>query len=209
MHNPPFSVGTHRMEWQRDAVLIERRERMVRALHETGISILATGHEHSYQRALLTWPDAVLIVIVSGGGGAPLQQIPPPAESARLFSEYKVAGSVVKPENVFTSQVFNFTHLRLWFGGGDFHTYAVDQNSKATLIDKVQIDLNRYGIPQIDQHKMILPPAKGPTAVTKTDSEHAGHDRRQSRFDLGEQAAPAEGASEWAARAKGEPDGQS
>jgi hypothetical protein len=167
MHNPPFSVGTHRIEWERDPVLLERRERMVRALHETGISILATGHEHSYQRALLTWPDAVLIVLSSGGGGAPLQPIPPPAEGVRLFSAYKVAGSVVKPENVFTSQVFNFTQVRLWFGGGEFHTYAVDQNSNATLIDKVAIDLNRYGIPEIDQHKVILPPAKGPTEAQK------------------------------------------
>jgi hypothetical protein len=163
MHNPPFSVSAHRMEWQRDSVLIERRARMVRALREAGISLLVTGHEHSYQRALLTWPDAVLITIASGGAGAPLHKIPPPAESARLFSEYKVAGSIVKPENVFTSQVFNFTHLRLWFGGGAFYTYAVDENSKATLIDKVDIDLNRYGVPKIDQRKVPLPPSKGPT----------------------------------------------
>jgi calcineurin-like phosphoesterase family protein len=167
MHHPPFSASAHRMEWQRDTVLTERRERMVRALHESGISIIASGHEHSYQRALLTWPDAVLVSIVTGGAGAPLHQIPPPAESARLYSEYKVAGSVVNPENVFTSQVFNFTHLRLWFGGGDLHTYAVDENSNAMLIDKVQIDLNRYGIPKIDQHKVPLPPSKGPAEVMK------------------------------------------
>ncbi len=168
MHHPPFSASpAHRMEWQRDSVLTERRERMVTALHEAGISIIASGHEHSYQRALLTWPDAVLVAIVTAGGGAPLHQIPPPEESARLYSEYKVAGSVVKPENVFTSQVFNFTHLRLWFGGGDLYSYAVDQNSNATLIDKVQINLDRYGIPKIDQHKMILPPSGGPTAAVK------------------------------------------
>jgi predicted MPP superfamily phosphohydrolase len=111
MHCPPFSAGEHRMEWQRDSVMVERRERMVNALHETGISILVNGHEHGYQRALLTWPDAVLVVIIAAGGGAPLEQLPPPADVAKLFSEYKVAGSVVKPENVFTSQVFNFTHL--------------------------------------------------------------------------------------------------
>jgi len=174
MHHPPFSVSAHRMEWQRDAVLTERRERMVASLHEAGISILASGHEHSYQRALLTWPDAVLIALVSGGGGAPLHTIPPPAQSAQLYSEYKVAGSVVKPENVFTDQVFNFTHLRLWFGGGDLTTYAVDKDSHVTVIDHVQIDLNRYGIPKIDQHKMPLPPAKGPAEVMKTASTMPG-----------------------------------
>ncbi len=196
MHHPPFSSGYHRMEWQRDSLLIERRERMVRALHEAGIAVTVSGHEHAYQRALLTWPDAVLIAIVTGGAGSPLHEIPAPVESARLFSEYKVAGSVVKPENVFTSQVFNFVHLRLWFGGGEFDAYAVDQNSKATLIDKVQIDLNRYGIPEVDQHKVILPPAKGPTEVKKPVASRAGHDRRQGRFDLGERAAPLEAASD-------------
>lgn len=169
MHHPPFSVGTHRMEWQSDDVLIEQRDRMVRSLHEVGISVIATGHEHCYQRALLTWPDAVLIYIVTGGGGSPLHKIPPPAESARMFSDYNVAGSVVTPENVFTSQVFNFTHLRLWFGGGELHTYAVDENSNATLIDEVQIDLNRYGIPEIDQFKVPVPPAKGPSEVPKPE----------------------------------------
>jgi len=162
MHHPPFSAGTHRMEWQMDPVLQERRARMVKALHESGISIIASGHEHTYQRALLTWPDAVLISLVCGGAGAPLNQIPSPAASAQLYSEYAVAGSVVKAQNVLTDEVFNFIHLRLWFGGGEFYAYAVDKNAKTSLIDKVQIDLTRYGTPKIDQHKMPLPPAKGP-----------------------------------------------
>jgi len=162
MHHPPFSAGFHRMEWQSDPVLRERRERMVGALHDAGISIIASGHEHTYQRALLTWPDAVLIAIVTGGAGAPLHQIPPPAASAQLYSEYAVAGSVVKPQNVLTDEVFHFIHLRLWFGGGDFSTYAVDKNERVKQIDKVQIDLKRYGFPKIDQHKMPVPPAKGP-----------------------------------------------
>jgi hypothetical protein len=167
MHNPPFSASYHRMEWQRDAVLIERRERMVKALHEAGISVIVSGHEHGYQRALLTWPDAVLVSIVSGGAGAPLHPLPAPAEVARLYSEYRVAGATVKPENVTSNKVFNYSHVRLWFGGGDLHTYAVDQYSNSTLIDAVQIDLNRYGIPKIDQHKVPIPPSTGPAEVPK------------------------------------------
>jgi hypothetical protein len=162
MHHPPFSTSLHREEWQKDSVLTERRARMMRALHEAGISSIVSGHEHAYQRALLTWPDAVTVVLVSGGAGAPLHQLPPPAEVARLFSEYRVAGSIVKPENVFSAQVFHFVHMRLWFGGGEFYTYAVDKNSKSTLIDQVGIDLKRYGVPKIDQHKIPIPPAKGP-----------------------------------------------
>jgi len=168
MHHPPFSTSLHREEWQRDSVLTERRERMVRALHDAGISAIVSGHEHAYQRALLTWPDAVAVVLVSGGGGAPLHKLAPPAEVARLFSEYKVAGSVVKPENVFSAQVFHFVHMRLWFGGGELYTYAVDQKSRATLIDKVAIDLKRYGVPKIDQHKIPIPPSTGPSEPSHT-----------------------------------------
>jgi len=163
MHHPPFSAGFHRDEWQRDPVLRERRARMVRALHESGISILASGHEHAYQRALMTWPDAVLITIMSGGGGAPLHAVPQTSVAGPMFADYKVAGGVIKSENVVTARVFNFVLMRLWFGGGEFFTYAVDQNSKMTEIDKVQIDLKRYGIPKIDQKKMPLPPQTGPS----------------------------------------------
>lgn len=170
MHHPPFSAGFHHDEWQHDPVLKERRERMVRALHESGISIIASGHEHTYQRALLTWPDAVLIAIVSGGGGAPLHDVPPTPVSAAMFAQYKVAGSVVKPENVVTDKVFNFVLLRLWFGGGELYTYAVDKSSTPQLIDKVQIDLARYGRPKIDQHKIPLPPAKGPAEPMATET---------------------------------------
>ena len=184
MHHPPLSVGFHRVEWQSDAVLQERRERMVRALHENGIGVLATGHEHAYQRALMTWPDGVLINLVTGGAGSPLHDIPSRAESARLFSEYKVAGGVIKPENVLTGQFFHFIHVRLWFGGGDFATYEVLPNGNVRLADQVQIDLKRYGVPKIDQHKLPIPAepktqpppleenpkAKGLTSTTKSDS---------------------------------------
>ncbi len=161
MHHPPFSVGFHHAEWQADSLLRLRRERMMQALHEAGIGILATGHEHAYERALFTWPDAVLLDIVTGGGGAPLHTIPPPAQSAKLFAEYKVAGSTVKPENVVTGSFNHFIHVRLWFGGGELYTYAVDHLSRTTLADKVRIDLTRYGIPKIDEHKMPIP-ANGP-----------------------------------------------
>ena len=163
MHAPPFSAGFHRMEWQMDDVLQARREQLVRAMHEGGISVLATGHEHDYERALLIWPDgSVLINIVQGGGGAPLHPLPPPAECARLFSEYKVAGSTVRPEDVYAGAINNFVHLRLWFGGGQLFAFAVDQNGNAKLVDNVKINLKRYGIPKIDQKKIPIPPT-GPT----------------------------------------------
>ncbi len=167
LHHPPFSSGFHRVEWENDEVLRERRERMVRTLKESGISVLAAGHEHAYERALLTWDDAVLISIVTGGAGSPLHAIPPAEQSARVFSEYKVAGSVVKPENVFTSVNFHFVHLRLWFGGGEFHAYAVDQDGGTKMIDEVKIDLTRYGIPEIDQFKVPIP-KEGPAEPAPT-----------------------------------------
>jgi hypothetical protein len=163
MHHPPFSVGFHHAEWQADSVLRDRRERMLNALHDAGIGILATGHEHGYERALFTWPDAVLINICTGGGGAPLHALPPPEQSAQLFAQYKVAGSTVSPENVVTGAFNHFIHVRLWFGGGEIYTYAVDHRSKTTLADNLRIDLTRYGVPKIDEHKMAIIP-KGPAA---------------------------------------------
>jgi len=182
MHHPPFSAGVHRDEWQRDSVLKERRARMVRALHENGIAVIVSGHEHSYQRALLTWPDAVLVSLVAAGGGAPLYTLPAPAEAAALYSQYHVAGAVVKPQNVYTNTVFNFVLLRLWFGGGALYAYSVDQNGKATQMDEVKIDLKRYGVPKIDQHKIPIPPATGPHEPNTHESA-AHQDMGKSKAD--------------------------
>jgi 3',5'-cyclic AMP phosphodiesterase CpdA len=162
LHHPPFSVGFHRVEWENDDALRERRERMVRALYDARIGIMAAGHEHAYERVIFTWPDAALIYIVAGGAGSPLHDIPSPSQSAVMFSQYKVAGATAKPENVYTGEVFHFIHLRLWFGGGDFYTYAVEKDAKVKLIDYVEVDLERYGIPEVDQKKMAVPPKGGP-----------------------------------------------
>src|SRR5262249_10416122 len=167
MHHPPFSAGFHREEWRYAQVMRDRRAEMVRALHETGISVIASGHEHAYERALLTWQDAVLVVIATGGAGAPLTALPPPAASADLFSSYEVAGGHISKDNVLTDVVFHYCLLRLWFGGGELYTYAVHNEASTQQIDKVQIDLKRYGIPKIDQKKMPLPEAPGPKEKKK------------------------------------------
>jgi hypothetical protein len=147
------------MEWEMDPVMHARRDQIVKAMHEGGISILASGHEHDYQRALLTFPDgSVLINIVQGGGGAPLHPLPQPAEAARLFSMYKSVGGTIKPENVYTAEINNFTFLQLWFGGGELQTFAVYKDGTTKLVDQLSIDLKRYGTPKIDQHKIPIPP---------------------------------------------------
>lgn len=171
MHSPPFSAGYHRMDWEMDPLMRARRDQIVNAMHEGGISILASGHEHDYERALLTWPDgSVLIAIVSGGGGAPLHPLPPPAEAARLFSTYKSGGGSIKPENVYTAEINNFSFLRLWFGGGDLQTFAVSKNGSTKLVDQVSIDLKRYGIPKIDQHKVPVAPT-GPVHPSSMETK--------------------------------------
>ena len=183
MHHPPFSAGFHREEWQTDQVMLDRRAALVRALHDTGISIIASGHEHAYERALLTWPDAVLVVIATGGAGAPLTALPPPAASAELFSEYNVAGGTIKTSNVLTDVVFHYILLRMWFGGGELSTYAVNQDASTTQIDKVQVDLKRYGIPKIDQRKMPIPEQKGPKEK-KTEGEKTGSVAAANKADV-------------------------
>ena len=172
MHHPPFSVGFHRMEWQADSVLYNRREAMVNALRDAGLAVLATSHEHNYQRALLTTGDAVLVCIVSGGAGSPLHQIATGAEAGRIFSLYQVPGGVFKPENVVTAVVFNYVHMRLWYGGGEFFTYAVDRDAGDVMIDHVQIDLKRFGTPEIDQNKMPIPKPEGPQQPGETEAKN-------------------------------------
>jgi len=157
IHSPPFSAGYHHMEWDSDPIMRARRDQIVKAMHEGGISILASGHEHDYERALLTFPDgSVLICIVQGGGGAPLHPLPAPAQAASMFAMYQSAGGSIKPENVYTAAVNNFSFLRLWFGGGEIQTYAVYKNGTSKLMDLVKIDLSRYGNPKIDQHKVVV-----------------------------------------------------
>jgi calcineurin-like phosphoesterase family protein len=175
IHSPPFSAGYHRMEWDMDPIMQSRRDQIVRAMKEGGISVLAGGHEHDYERALLTFPDgSVLIAIVQGGAGAPLHPLPPPAEAARLFSTYKIAGGTIKPENVYTGVINNFTFLQLWFGGGELQTYAVYKDASVKLVDQVNIDLRRYGKPKIDQHKMVVAPTGSAAPSTMEAKEKAG-----------------------------------
>jgi calcineurin-like phosphoesterase family protein len=171
MHSPPFSAGYHRMEWEMDDVMRSRRDQIVSAMHQGGISVLVGGHEHDYERALLTFPDgSVLINMVQGGGGAPLHPLPPPQEAARLFSLSKAAGGTFKPENVYTAVINNFTLLRLWFGGGELQTFAVEKDGSAKLADLVKIDLKRYGTPKIDQRKIVVAQT-APSAVSNMEAK--------------------------------------
>ena len=160
MHSPPYSAGYHRMDWEMDDVMRERRDQIVTAMHEGGISVLVGGHEHDYERALLTWPDGqVLIAMVQGGAGAPLHPLQPPAKSAAIIASSRTpSGSTIKPENVYTAVINNFTLLRLWFGGGELQTYAVNKDGSVKLADLVKVDLKRYGKPKIDQYKVVVAP---------------------------------------------------
>ena len=172
MHHPPFSAGFHRTEWEADQIMRDRRSALVRALHESGISVIASGHEHAYERALMKWPDAVLVVLATGGAGAPLHSLPEQLASAELFSEYDVGGGKISKNDVLVDVAFHYIHFRLWFGGGEFFTYAVGKDGKSTLIDHVQIDLKRFGTPKVDQKKMPIPEQPGPKEKGKNEGEN-------------------------------------
>jgi len=175
MHSPPYSAGYHRMEWEMDPVMQKRRDQIVDAMTKGGISVLVGGHEHDYERALITFPDkSVLIAMVQGGAGAPLHPLPPPAEAARLMSQSHVEGGTIKPENVYTAVINNFTLLRLWFGGGELQTFAVYKNGAVKMVDQVEIDLKRYGKPKIDQHKVVVAPTAHAAPSTMEAKESHG-----------------------------------
>lgn len=182
LHHPPFSLGFHRVEWQSDDMLRFRRAELVRVLSQSKLSVLVSGHEHAYERALMNCGDAVIISLVTGGAGSPLHEIPTGEEAARLFSDYgEIAGCEFQPQDVFASEVFHFIHLRIWFGGGQFFTWAVDENGQRQLIDDVAIDLGRYGIPKIDQHKMPMPSEKREEQLPPTEETPKGAEEVQKK----------------------------
>lgn len=166
LHHPPFCLGFHRPEWESDSVLTARRETMVIALREAGLAVLVSGHEHAYERALLVCGDAVLVCIVQGGGGSPLHVIPTGDEAGRMFASYKLPDCGFEAENVYASMSYSYTVFRYWFGGGDLRTYAVAADGSDQLIDQLAVDLKRFGIPEIDQHKLPVPPKSGPSQPT-------------------------------------------
>ena len=171
MHSPPFSAGYHRMDWEMDDVMRQRRDQIVSAMKEGGISVIVGGHEHDYERALITFPDgSIMIVMVQGGAGAPLHPLPPPAKAAQLISSSAPKGGTIKPENVYTAVINNFTYLKLWFGGGELQTFAVYKDGSAKQVDLVKIDLKRYGTPKIDQHKVVVAPT-APSAPSSMEAK--------------------------------------
>lgn len=180
LHHPPFSLGFHRSEWQADDMLQQRRAQLVRVLRESGLSVIAAGHEHAYERALLSCGDAVLIYLVAGGGGSPLHEdVASGPKAGEMFAAYDLDDCEFKPENVLSSQTFHFIHLRFWYGGGDFHTYAVDDQGKTQLIDNVEINLQRYGVPEIDQFKVPIPPKEEDVTQPPPTEESAGDTQKK------------------------------
>lgn len=183
MHHPPFSVAFHRTEWQSDDMLRQRRADLVRILRESKFAVIVSGHEHAYERALLTCGDAVIIILVSGGAGAPLYDIPNATQSAALFSSYDVEGCEFKSENALVSQSYHYVHMRLWYGGGEFFTYAVDKAGERHLIDHVEIDLELYGRPKIDQDKMPILEEKAKEKEPVEDKPAGGEEEPASGAD--------------------------
>ena len=190
LHHPPFCLGFHREEWESDSLLSARRASMVTALREAGLAVLVAGHEHAYERALLTCGDAVLVCVVAGGAGSPLHVIATGDEAGRMFAAYgDIAGCSFRPENVYASMSFGYTMTRFWFGGGDLRTYAVDAKGEDTLIDHVEIDLKRFGTPEIDQNKMPLPPVSGPSQPAPPE-EKESVDRTEAPADSASAVKP-------------------
>jgi hypothetical protein len=191
LHHPPFCLGFHREEWESDSLLSARRETMVRALREAGLAVLVAGHEHAYERAILSCGDAVLVCLVAGGAGSPLHVVATGDEAGRMFAAYgDIAGCAFQPENVYASMTFSYTLMRFWFGGGDLRTFAVDADGKDKLIDELAIDLKRFGIPEIDQQKMPVPPAEGPKQPPPPEEQRPAEEVTEAPADSASAVKP-------------------
>ncbi|MEO6463756.1 MAG: hypothetical protein ABIP29_11835, partial [Candidatus Eisenbacteria bacterium] len=183
LHHPPFCLGFHREEWESDSLLSARRATMVAALREAGLAVMVAGHEHAYERAVLSCGDAVLVCIVSGGAGSPLHVVATGDKAGEMFASYDVHNCEFKAENVFSSMVFNYSVVRFWFGGGDLRTYAVDAKGGDQLIDELQIDLKRFGVPEIDQQKIPIPQMVGPSQPAPPEEQTSAGGRRVAPAD--------------------------
>jgi len=60
----------------------------------------------------------------------------------------------------------------LWVMVDEAHitTFAVDEKASTYQIDNLKVDLDRYGIPKVDQRKIVIPPSKGPTETEKPEA---------------------------------------
>jgi hypothetical protein len=140
LHHPPFSAGRHRGQWQARPETRARRERLVRAILESNAFLLLAGHEHAYQRAVLSSPRGERLIVTSGGAGSPLHVLPNPTESAALFAAYDGAWGTFPPSEVRARSTYNLVHLRLWPGGGEMNAYAVHGDDELEPLDRVSIE---------------------------------------------------------------------
>jgi hypothetical protein len=113
--------------------------------------------------------------MVQGGAGAPLHPLQPPAQSAAIIASSSTPpGAKIEPKNVYTAMINNFTLLKLWFGGGELQTYAVQKDGSVKLADLVKIDLERFGKPKIDQYKVVVQPTSRVQASGMEARDKAG-----------------------------------
>ena len=90
-----------------------------------------------------------------------------------MFAAYELPDCRFEPENVFASMSFTYSIMRFWFGGGELTTYAVAADGSDERIDHLAVDLKRFGIPELDQQKIPVPPASGPSQPAPPEEKPA------------------------------------
>ena len=99
MHHPLLSFGKHRKDWFQDhwgSNIRDQLKQLVHLLQRTGVQLILAGHEHNYERNLLSISDAAypaaLNIVISGGGGTPLRPLATETQIQSTAAKYSALG---------------------------------------------------------------------------------------------------------------------
>lgn len=138
MHHPLATVGRHYFDWTNPDCgrnLLGKRERLLKLLFAEGVQLLFAGHEHLYQRNVITCTSdggggsgehvgAEIQMLITSGGGAPIRSLPGETEIEKRLESFR-------------SQGFNVTNAANYF----VHHYSiVEVEPRRIRISTVGID---------------------------------------------------------------------
>jgi 3',5'-cyclic AMP phosphodiesterase CpdA len=111
MHHPPVSFGRHHTDWTKPTWgrnLPQKRQKLLKLLHEQGVQILLCGHEHIYEHSIVRYhstenQEENEIHIVVSSSGAPLRRRSDVQKVEKFRQDYHDEGldvSLVKQEEI-------------------------------------------------------------------------------------------------------------
>ncbi len=141
-HHPLISFGKHYRDWSRRDYgrdLGAKRQRLIRLLMDYNVQVQLAGHEHFYERNLVTDQEGrSLQVVVSSGGGVPIRQRPGEEQVARWQHDLQTSGFSVTTQAF--SQTHHFTRVSVVAGRLVVETVAIPDNGSPFTIETLKLE---------------------------------------------------------------------